>query len=781
MSKKNKGGNLYFLVILLFPFLMFGPALAQGKVLYWGTPSLQFIPWRGAAMEMMLNGTFPLWNPNNGMGAPLLANYQLAAFYPPGWALFLFFVAGGYPWLAWGFTFLVPLHLAFMGAGIFLLMRELNYQKTTSLISALVFSLSSFFVSRAGFFSIIWTAAWLPWIVLYASRMTFLGSKNISIRNFPVKLTFCTCMMLLAGHAQISWYILTLTFLWVIFWAFQSRAGNKLPIILLTLAIACVAAAALSAVQLLPTFEYLLQSQRSGSVEMDQALTYSLWPWRFITFLAPDFYGNPGRGDYWGYANYWEDSIYFGALAFLLAIFSLTIFRRNNQPSNFNEKQFCRFLWGMILLSIILALGKFTPVFPFLFKNIPTFDMFNSPTRFFIIADFCFAILAGIGFERLAKPTGKTLYWLHLFTAGGFAVVVGTILTYVLLPTTRSTFITASIKAGITLLVFGILWLMMPGTQNHKNNACWKAIFIGCVAGEILLNLQGVNPLISMNFYDSEISQNSMVSEMAGNGRLFLDPEDEYLIKFKRFLRFDDFRPIEADENLYHVIVPNINLMQDISSANNFDPMVPERFSRWLDMFRQLSKDEKISWLKRMNVHVYETYSPEESLGVKFMPITGASRFRWSSCPLFAENEEDALNKMVNLAAKNGAASKRSVIEATPKEVSLFKCSEEGPVVLKILRDSPLITEIGIEAEHSGWIIMADTWYPGWKAFLDGKPEKIYHGDYLFRAVAIPKGNHTIIFEYQPTAFRVGLIISVVGFLAMVGIIHSQRKERIIS
>jgi hypothetical protein len=57
--------------------------LLLGEVLFWGLPSLQFYPWREFAMSEFAQGRFPLWNPYNGAGAPLLANYQSALLYPP--------------------------------------------------------------------------------------------------------------------------------------------------------------------------------------------------------------------------------------------------------------------------------------------------------------------------------------------------------------------------------------------------------------------------------------------------------------------------------------------------------------------------------------------------------------------------------------------------------------------------------------------------------------------------------------------------------------------------
>ncbi len=66
------------LVLLFFPLL-------RGETLFWGLPTLQFYPWRQFAFEQISEGHLPTWNPYLGAGAPLLANYQTAIFYPPNW------------------------------------------------------------------------------------------------------------------------------------------------------------------------------------------------------------------------------------------------------------------------------------------------------------------------------------------------------------------------------------------------------------------------------------------------------------------------------------------------------------------------------------------------------------------------------------------------------------------------------------------------------------------------------------------------------------------------
>src|SRR5687768_18070957 len=78
-----------YVVVIVAPLVLFAPFLLGQQVLYFGTPLLQFYPWRLAALEAVKGGEWPLWNPWVGNGAPLLANYQSGLLYPPNWLTFL--------------------------------------------------------------------------------------------------------------------------------------------------------------------------------------------------------------------------------------------------------------------------------------------------------------------------------------------------------------------------------------------------------------------------------------------------------------------------------------------------------------------------------------------------------------------------------------------------------------------------------------------------------------------------------------------------------------------
>ena len=490
MNGLHKVQSFPAFLIILAPLILFAPVYALGKALFWGTPLLQFIPWWSYAWENILTGNLPLWNSQLGMGTPLLANYQSALFYPPHWIYFLLYIIGDVPLMAWGQAIIVALHLIWAGIGMSYVIKRLGLSLLSQCISALAFCLSGYLVARAGFLSINAAVAWLPWIIACLTPIN--NRKTLNPRNI-LFLVFCLAMQLLAGHAQTTFYSLIFAGIWAAYWALntanalnvdkgqsitrpriQAIWGNLAARLVTNwgwLALGLILAVGLTAVQLLPTIEYLSQSQRAASADYDFVVTYSFWPWRLVTLLAPDMFGSPVDGDYWGYANYWEDAIYIGLLPFLLAIGAVfsSLRRKNRQPGLSAQPDlsalrvnFTWFLIAIFLLALLLALGKNTPIFPWLYNHVPTFNMFQAPTRFMIWGVFALAILAGIGAQRWRRPEGRGLYWTRLRTMGAFAITLGSGLAWIAMGDISPSFIRATAMAGFWGVGSGLLSLTAP-------------------------------------------------------------------------------------------------------------------------------------------------------------------------------------------------------------------------------------------------------------------------------------------------------------------------------
>ncbi|HUV88838.1 MAG TPA: hypothetical protein VMY80_04235, partial [Anaerolineae bacterium] len=125
-------------------FLLWRPLFA-GQSFFWGTPLLQFVPWQRMAAATWRTGHLPLWNPLVGCGAPLAANYQVAAFYPLN---LLYLLLPAEVALSWT----TALHLALAGWGMYCWGRAVGLERFPATIGAFALSGSGFLVARVALF-----------------------------------------------------------------------------------------------------------------------------------------------------------------------------------------------------------------------------------------------------------------------------------------------------------------------------------------------------------------------------------------------------------------------------------------------------------------------------------------------------------------------------------------------------------------------------------------------------------------------------------------------------
>ncbi len=101
-----------------------------------------------------------------------------------------------------------------------------------------------------------------------------------------------------------------------------------------------------------------------------------------------------------------------------------------------------------------------------------------------------------------------------------------------------------------------------------------------------------------------------------------------------------------------------------------------------------------------------------------------------------------------------------------------------GPGHTQTRRDSPAVVPdvtwyapervaIEVDADAPGYLVLADAWYPGWEATVDGEPSPIHRADVLFRAVAVDAGRHRVVFTFRPASLRVGAVISLAGLVVL--------------
>jgi uncharacterized membrane protein YfhO len=83
-----------------------------------------------------------------------------------------------------------------------------------------------------------------------------------------------------------------------------------------------------------------------------------------------------------------------------------------------------------------------------------------------------------------------------------------------------------------------------------------------------------------------------------------------------------------------------------------------------------------------------------------------------------------------------------------------------------------------VRAREKSLLVVSDTYYPGWKAFVNGKETKIYRADYAFRAIPLDAGTHRVEFIYDPISLKLGAGGTLVGSIGCVVLLLAPRRNK---
>lgn len=103
------------------------------------------------------------------------------------------------------------------------------------------------------------------------------------------------------------------------------------------------------------------------------------------------------------------------------------------------------------------------------------------------------------------------------------------------------------------------------------------------------------------------------------------------------------------------------------------------------------------------------------------------------------------------------------------------------PSEIEWLVDDPDRLRLSVQAAEPGWLVLLDSWDPGWRATVNGRSAEVRQANYSFRAVAVPAGSSTVTFRYEPATVRVAGSITVASSVAIVGFLTwawARRKRR---
>ncbi|MCK6578576.1 MAG: YfhO family protein [Anaerolineae bacterium] len=732
-------------LILLAALALLFYRLFLGEAFYWGLPSLQFIPWRIEALDLLRAGQLPLWTSVNGAGAPLFANYQSSLLYPLNW-LSLILPA------AQTMSITVVLHLFIAGVGMGRFVQALGILRLGQGVAMLVFALSGYLVARAGTFPILQAAAWLPWLLWISTLLI----ERVTPRRIAWAAVFAA-LLLLAGHAQTAWYAMVMIGLYTLI--AQMMQSPRRPYGALAVLGGVALGVGLAALQLLGTAELLAQSQRSGGVDFDFAMNLSYAPARLLNLLTPHIFGTPADGSYITGGAYFEDAVYIGLIPLFAALAAVGVwFARRRESDKPLALRLTPFWMGISLVGMVLAFGVHTPIFPFLFEHIPTFSAFQAPVRWHLWTVTGLSVLAAVGVSWWWRGWRVRRWSTRLAVAAGAAVFLA--VPFVVFAPSSIPAVNLMARAvayvGVMALAAAFLTLSQPSPEasNHRR---WSVLVLLLTAADLVYASWGLNPTTSAVFYEAR--------PRTVTGRVLWQRDALERARFEAFLRFDDYPALEEQRDAYRdSLLPNMNSLDDAAVFNNFDPLLPSHHQDYSDLLDAAPTD---GLLRAAGIGAVI-----DADGL--MNIAGDSPRAWLVRAACWHASEGELRSALVDPAWDAFEQVHFLGDAG--------CAEPAPFNgnVRIFRDDGNVVEIAVETDHDAWLVLADTNYPGWTATVNDRDAVIYRANLAFRAVQVQAGASLVHFDYQPEWLQPGALIStlsLVGLLLLfrLGVVERRR------
>jgi hypothetical protein len=739
--------------------------------------SVFFLPPRILWVKLAKSLTFPFWNSHNYSGIPLLATLQPGVLYPPH--ILYFFLPFNVAW-----NWLIILHYLLAGVSMHLLMSHMKASPLGSFIGAVTLMLSGYLLSVHNLVPHLFSVSWFPLIVLQFLKHLEMGRfRHLAWTSLLLAVQF------LAGAPEM--WLLSLMVLGVmVLFAPLMVAGNSVSwwgrcrgfalIVFLCLL--------LCSVQLFPFYELKAMSIRRGGLSYDESTIWS-FGWRdFIRFFLDDPYGAfTNTVDYWRNES-WLKTIYMGAIPFALSLFY------------FISKDKRRIFFAVLMfLSFLLALGGNTPVHRML-HHIPPFDGIRYPVKFLFLFVFVLSLSTGLGLDSLRvgverDTPGTNRLVRGLFLLGLAMALLWGFLTFFHSPVShllhshgivpgRYNTIPHILHNGKRFLLFSFAFftvLLLYYRKKHR-------ILPYCLASILVLDLF----LVNFGYYNAVswtayTSNHRFVEPMGGGASpdlyLFSPRTVENLKTFPldraamsspyaSLFGLYSFGGSEVMRVGYHDAFADLILKAPtVSVAKQFFGVGGIRYlvtsypvsdpdftllDTCIVRKASLSNGSAGTADRERVVHLYQYTKYRD-------------RFLFFSKARFLKEEGETAKAM---AGKTDLGSELVLHGAADRLI------DNGPVTgaVHLISYGTNRVEIESRSDGAGFVYSSETYYPGWKAFVDGKETPIYRADLAFRAVEVAPGVHRIVFRYVPKAFFLGLLVTTMTLTAMAGAICVRLK-----
>jgi hypothetical protein len=669
-------------------------------------PIQQYLPWRIYAVESLRAGILPLWNPYAFCGTPFLANLQSTVLYPPN---LLFLITGA----RYGFGVSAIVHLTLGGLFTYAFLTTLGLRRPAALLAALVVMFNGYTVAWLEYPTLsLWVFMWLPAILLSYER-----SLRAPRSWWPLLTALAVGMQFLGGHFQVSAYVMIAFALYAgvrLIGAQGAPRGHTLTWFLVPVALGL----ALAAAQMLPTLELAGHTGRASQGPRG-ALSTAFPITHFILYLVPNFFGNPVDYNYWGHYrdpaafNFFETACYVGLLPLLLAVWSL---RRWREPVFW-------FFAALTVFAVLAAVGS--PVYLLLYWLAPGFRQLAGLGRALCLAAFGFAGLAALGLDSLLAASQPLRVRPMLI----FGVL-------------------ASAAVAISWFIFQPVIAALDGSWRFDEYLRRQIIaFAFLAAAACVLVAARARLRIGPGAF-AALSIVLLLLDLFGLGlrfNPFTDPRMAYP-------ETDSTRWLER--NLGHARFTSLATGGLDWMPHNAPMIFGLRDIHGSDSLRVRSSFEIVSPPGRSQATYPDPDSPLlDLLGVRYLMTRRKLGGRWR----LAHDSEAPIYENTR------ALPRAYLADASPD------LRDESASPVSFVLDSPDALALAVRADHPGLLVLTDSYYPGWRARVDGRPSEIQRVRDAFRGVRVPAGEHLVELRYEPASFRVGLFLSLLAAALLAG------------
>ncbi len=669
----------------------------------------QVAPWLQVQAAQWHTGHFPLWDTHQQAGVPLVGQVQPGTLNPLNWVLFSMPLDNGFIQfvsLNWYWVLIQFLAVLFG----YMLCRDLRLSPMASVLAGCAFGLGGFMGS------IHWpqkmmSALLLPLILMFFLRV--LRSEN-TVANAAASGALLGASFLGGHHNVPLFFGLLMIGLWIYYFT-ASRSAPARKLIAAAAFAGCFVL--IAAAQIIPAQELGKLSLRwvnaPSPVSWDETVPYSVHHQFSLHPLAILDIVIPGS----------QRPAFIGLVAVTLALLGAV--------AKWQERT-VRLLSAIALAGLLFALGGRSLFHGVLYALIPTLDKARSPDVAIAIFHLGVVVLAAYGLDSL-RSSEVSLQSLRiavrvLSLAGLFLYASLIVLVNVRPPTTDAyTFLAEA--ALVALFLAGIL-LAWSKSRLSSRTASLLVIFL------LLFELNQVT-----NYAQQPI-------EKAGELHR-LDDIASFLKRRQDLPRVDvDDKEISFDfgdwygvDELRGSLAAGLKPFVDIQGEARFPMLLATNYF----IGRNPKRPEQIS-----------AFEGKSGLRV-FIDPSAFPRARIVHAAVSVADDRAVL-----AAVRNPTTDLRRTVILEGSAPALETC-EGGDV--DIPRYRPTSVVLRVNSPCRGMVVLADAWFPGWSATVNGKPAQIYRAYNLLRGVVVERGDHEVIMLYRPGSVFIGMAMAVVGML----------------